>query len=255
MRDQTVKLGVNIDHVATLRQARGTTYPDVLDAARVCASAGAHGLTVHLREDRRHIQDRDVYALVEAAILPVNLEMAATADMVEVALDVKPGEICMVPERRHELTTEGGLDVVGGMRRIGDAVDRLQGAGIPASLFIEAREAQIEAALEVGVSCVELHTGAYCEAGSDRAEEELDELIRGADMAHAAGLRVNAGHGIHIDNVAGVLRIPHLDTLNIGHSIVARSVFMGLAEAVREMLKALVSDRIGVVGEPRLFTP
>ena len=245
MKASALRLGVNIDHVATLRQARGTTYPSPLEAARCCAAAGAHGLTVHLREDRRHIQDADVYALKQAAILPMNLEMANAAAIVRIALDVRPEEVCLVPERRQEVTTEGGLDVAGQEQALKPTVDSLREAGVQVSLFIEADRRQLEAAARLGVPYVELHTGAYCDAGSDRAKRELERLVQGAKIAHDLGLKVNAGHGINLQNIAGVLDMPHLDTLNIGHSLVARAVFVGLEQAVREMMKAMSAYRGG----------
>ncbi len=234
-----IKLGVNVDHVATLRQARGTAYPSPLEAAQWCVSAGAQGITVHLREDRRHIQPADVLLLLQKVPVPINLEMANAPEIVAFALKVRPPEVCLVPEKRQELTTEGGLDVAGQMRRLHPTVRRLAERGIAVSLFIAPETRQIEAAAELGVPVVELHTGAYCEARGLAARRELDRLVKGARLAHAAGLQVNAGHGIHLENAAGILQIPFLDTLNIGHSIVARAVLTGMKAAVREMLRAL----------------
>lgn len=234
-----IKLGVNIDHVATLRQARGTAYPDPVEAARLCASAGAHGITVHLREDRRHIQDRDVERLAAERVLPLNLEMANAPDIVAFALRAKPDEACLVPERREELTTEGGLDAAGQFAALAPTVRALSGAGIRVSLFIDPEPRQIDAAVQLGAPVIELHTGAYCDAEGAAASAELDRLIAGARLAHRAGLQVNAGHGINTANLAGILRIPHLDTLNIGHSLVARAVFVGLRAAVAEMLDGM----------------
>jgi pyridoxine 5-phosphate synthase len=240
------KLGVNIDHVATLRQARGTTYPDPLEAARICAEAGAHGITVHLREDRRHIQVRDVEQIAAERRLPLNLEMANSEDVLAVALRVKPDEACLVPERRQELTTEGGLDADGCRDALAPTIDALSEIGAKVSLFIAPEARQIDAAAELGVPVIELHTGAYCDfvaAGLARdAEAELNRLIGAALLAHGAGLQVNAGHGINLMNVSRLLQIPHLHTLNIGHSIISRAVFVGLREAVREMLRAINSD-------------
>ena len=241
----SVKLGVNIDHVATLRQVRGVAYPSPLEAARLCAAAGAAGLTVHLREDRRHIQDADVFALRRADVLPLNLEMSLAPEIVRIALRVKPAEACLVPERRQELTTEGGLEVACQRARVRRVLGRLADAGIFVSLFIAPDPEQIAAAAEVGAPCIELHTGTFCDARGAAARRELTRLIAGARQAHALGLQVNAGHGINLDNVADVLRMPHLDTLNIGHSIVARAVFVGLPAAVREMRKALAAYRGG----------
>lgn len=239
MNEQGLRLGVNIDHVATLRQARGTTYPDVLKAAEACERAGAHGITVHLREDRRHIQDRDVYALREALRVRLNLEMANAPQIVRIALDVQPDEVCLVPERRQELTTEGGLDVAGQKAALERTVGEMARRGIAVSLFIDPDPRQIEAAAALEVPYIELHTGTFCDAAGRPAEEELERLIEGARQAHALGLRVNAGHGINLDNIDAVLRMPFLDTLNIGHSIVARSVFVGLEAAAGEMLRKL----------------
>ncbi len=233
---QKLRLGVNCDHVATLRQVRGTPYPDVVAAARLCEEAGAHGITVHLREDRRHIQDCDVYALRRSIRTRLNLEMANAPDIVAIACRVKPDEVCLVPERREELTTEGGLDVVGQRTALAPTVRALQKAGIAVSLFVEPEKKQIEAAADLGVRLVELHTGAYCAAPKSRAPRELKRLIAGAEWAHACGLRVNAGHGINLDTLEGILHIPHLDTLNIGHSLIARAIFVGLKAAVQEML-------------------
>lgn len=232
----SIKLGVNIDHVATLRQVRRADYPDPVEATRLCAAAGAHSLTVHLREDRRHIQDHDVWALRRAGILPLNLEMGNHPDIVDIALEVKPEEVCLVPEKREELTTEGGLDVDAHFKALSETVRRLREAGIVVSLFIEPDARQIEAAARMQATFIELHTGAYC---LDRRDEELARLIEGARMAAACGLKVNAGHGINLSNLPGILRIPHLEVLNIGHSIVARAVMVGLQAAVAEMRTAM----------------
>lgn len=240
-----LKLGVNIDHVATLRQARGTPYPDLVQAARICEISGACGITIHLREDRRHIQDRDVYALRRSIKTRLNLEMANAPDIVRIALAVKPDEICLVPERRHELTTEGGLDVAGQERALRNTVRRLLAAGIKVSLFIAADPLQISAAARIGAPVIELHTGTYCDAGKAQRKRELTRLIRGARQAHELGLVVNAGHGINLENMPGVLTIPHLDTLNIGHSIICQAVFSGLRLAVQDMLDALRAYRGG----------
>lgn len=240
-----LRLGVNIDHVATLRQARGTAYPDMVQAARVCEAAGAEGITVHLREDRRHIQDRDVFALRKAIQTRLNLEMANNPDIVAVALKVKPDEVCLVPERRQELTTEGGLDAAGQMRRLAPTVARLRDAGIEVSLFIAAHPRQIEAAARLGAPVIELHTGTYCDLKGAAARRELATLCAGARLAHLMGLVVNAGHGINLENARGILEIPHLHTLNIGHSIICHSIFVGLNRAVREMRAAMGAYRGG----------
>lgn len=237
-----LKLGVNIDHVATLRQARRTVYPDPFDAARLCAEAGAHSLTVHLREDRRHIQDRDVERLAADRILPLNLEMGNHPDIVAIALRLRPDEVCLVPEKRQELTTEGGLDVDGRFDEVNETVSRLSDAGIVVSLFIDPDPRQIKAAALSGAPFIELHTGAYCDHGSPA---ELVRLIEGARLAHRHGLRVNAGHGINLENIGAILRMPHLEVLNIGHSIVSRAVLVGMKAAVREMLEAMAAYRGG----------
>jgi len=234
-----IKLGVNIDHVATLRQARGTVYPSVTEAASFCEQAGAAGITVHLREDRRHIQDGDVTALRQLLSVPLNLEMAVAPEIVAIALDVRPAEVCLVPEKRRELTTEGGLDVDGLYDQVAPVVARLGEAGITVSLFIDPEPRQIKAAVRMGAPVIELHTGTFCDASGAAADVELARLVAAAEQAAGAGLRVNAGHGINLDNIAAILRIPHLDTLNIGHSIVARAVFVGMTAAVREMIYAI----------------
>ena len=239
-----LKLGVNIDHVATLRQARGTVYPDTLEAAKICAQAGAVSITVHLREDRRHIQDTDVYRLSKQCPLPINLEMANSEEIIRIALDIKPAEICLVPEKRQELTTEGGLDVIGNFQTLEKTVKRLQDNGSIVSLFVEADEKILDACAKTSARVVELHTGSFCDATDPaKAEMLLKKLIAGAQCAHALGLQVNAGHGINLGNIADILKIPHLDTLNIGHSIIARAVFQGLENAVCEMIAAMSKYR------------
>ena len=234
-----MKLGVNIDHVATLRQARGTVFPDPLDAAIICGRAGAHGITAHLREDRRHIQDDDIYRLKELQPLPLNLEMANVESIIEIALRVRPSEVCLVPEKRQELTTEGGLDVVGHFESLKSTVSCLSEAGIEVSMFVDADEITLAACKELGAPVVELHTGAYCDAEPNDRPHLLEMLIQGADYAHSLGLQVNAGHGINLENLGGILCIPHLNTLNIGHSIICRAVFQGMEKAVSEMLQAI----------------
>ena len=234
-----LKLGVNIDHVATLRQARGTTYPDIIVAASICEAAGANGITVHLREDRRHIQDADVYQLRRHLATRLNLEMAVAPEIVEIARDIGPDEVCLVPEKREELTTEGGLDVDGQYKEIELAVKTLSESGIRVSLFIDPEISQIECAFQLQVPFIELHTGTYCDAEGREKECESERLIKAAIHAHSLGLDVNAGHGINLDNIDGILAIPHLNTLNIGHSIVARAVFVGMESAVKEMLSCM----------------
>jgi pyridoxine 5-phosphate synthase len=234
-----MKLGVNIDHVATLRQTRGTVYPDPLDAAILCARAGAHSITAHLREDRRHIQDDDIFRLKELQSLPLNLEMANVESIVEIALNVRPAEVCLVPEKRQELTTEGGLDVIAHFDAIKATVQSLLENGIKVSLFVDADEMTIAACKDIGAPVIELHTGAYCDAEPNDRAMHLEQLIRAADQAHSLGLKVNAGHGINLENLGGILCIPHLDTLNVGHSIVCRAVFQGLENTVKEMIEAM----------------
>jgi len=235
-----LKLGVNIDHVATLRQARGTTYPDPTEAAKICALAGAYNITVHLREDRRHIQDADVYRLSKECPLPINLEMANTEEIVKIALEIQPAEVCIVPEKRQELTTEGGLDVIGNFQTLEKTIQRLQDNGSIVSLFVDADQDTLKACAKTGARMVELHTGAFCDATNPvEAAAQLQKLIAGAETAHRLGLQVNAGHGIHLENLPDILTIPHLDTLNIGHSIIARAIFQGLENAVRELIAAI----------------
>ncbi|MFN3715021.1 MAG: pyridoxine 5'-phosphate synthase [Alcanivoracaceae bacterium] len=233
---QRVYLGVNIDHVATLRQARGSRYPEPVQAALLAEQAGADGITVHLREDRRHIQDRDVELLMQTCQTRVNLEMAATAEMIAIATRLKPPHCCLVPEKRAELTTEGGLDVVANESLLRDACARLAEAGIEVSLFIDADGRQIEAAQRCGAAAIEIHTGHYAEAESLTAQQrELQRIRRGVEQGRAAGLIVNAGHGLHYHNTVEVAAIAGIHELNIGHSIIARAVLTGLDEAVRTM--------------------
>ncbi len=228
-------LGVNIDHVATIRQARGTDYPSVLLAAAVAEEAGADAITVHLREDRRHIQDDEVEALCRQVSTRVNLEMAVTDEMLAIAERNQPADVCLVPEKRQELTTEGGLDVIGGFTRVRGACHRLRDAGIRVSLFIDPDPAQLQAAADSGAPVVELHTGAYAELEGELQAAELQRLQRAAEIGQDLGLQVNAGHGLHYQNVHPVVDIPQIVELNIGHAIVARALFVGLGAAVREM--------------------
>jgi pyridoxine 5-phosphate synthase len=234
-------LGVNIDHVATLRQARGTRYPAPLEAALAAEEAGADYITLHLREDRRHIQDADVAMLRQALRTRMNLEAAITPEMIAFARRMRPHDVCLVPERRAELTTEGGLDVAGKSRRVERACRDLRDAGIRVSLFIDPDRKQIDAAAGAGAPVVELHTGAYAELNGTRREKALARVRAAAEYAAAKGLQVNAGHGLNYDNVRPIAGIPQIRELNIGHSIVARSVFVGIAQAVREM-KALMAN-------------
>jgi pyridoxine 5-phosphate synthase len=237
-----LKLGVNIDHVATLREARyrgrDKGEPDPVEAALICESAGAHGLTVHLREDRRHIQDRDVWRLREVVKTRLNLEMANVPEIVSIALQLRPEIVCLVPERRAEVTTEGGLDVDSQWLSLADTRKKLNDGGIEVSLFIAPDPLQIEAAARVGAQFIELHTGAFGEAFNRKKQrqQELERLQRGAHQAHELRLKVNAGHGLNYRNVQVLLQVPHLVELNIGHSIVSRAIVVGLAAAVKEML-------------------
>ncbi len=258
-----LKLGVNIDHVATLREARyrgrGFGEPDPVAAAKICEAAGAHGITAHLREDRRHIQDRDVWQLREIVRTQLNLEMANVPEIVGIALKLKPDIVCIVPERRLEVTTEGGLDVVTAEKSLTETRKKMNDAGIEVSLFIAPDEKHIEVSARVGSQFVELHTGQFAEefhkqVGSSRCDDlggrpqgpaqravptdlpELERLISGAKQAHALGLKVNAGHGLNYENLPALCRVPHLVELNIGHSIISRAVFVGMKQAVKEML-------------------
>jgi len=230
-----VLLGVNIDHVATVRQARGTAYPSVVEAARLAERAGADSITIHLREDRRHIQDADVKILCEKCSTRINLEMAVTEEMIAIALERKPADVCLVPEKREELTTEGGLDVVSNRQAVAGAVARLKEAGIRVSLFIDPDREQLEAAHDCGAPVVELHTGTYADVPAPGQEEELLRLDDACVYGHSLGLKINAGHGLHRGNVQQVARLPFMEELNIGHSIIARSIFVGLEEAVLEI--------------------
>jgi pyridoxine 5-phosphate synthase len=237
-------LGVNIDHVATLRQARGTSYPDPVNAALICEQAGAEGITLHLREDRRHIQDADVYRMRPVLKTRMNLEMAVTDEMVKIAKDVKPQHVCFVPEKRQEITTEGGLDVVGHFEEVKNATQELVAIGCDVSLFIDADFAQIDAAVACGAQTIELHTGAYADAETPEAQaEELARIERGAEYAASKGLVVNAGHGLNLDNVTPIAKIPQIHELNIGHSIIADAVVIGLAQAVQEMKAVIKAAR------------
>ena len=236
---QRVLLGVNIDHVATLRQARGTRYPDPVQAAIEAEQAGADGITVHLREDRRHIQERDIRLLVEVLQTRMNLEIAVTDEMLAFAGEIRPAHVCLVPERREELTTEGGLDVAGNLARVQQAVEQLTGYGCEVSLFIDADPRQIEAARDAGAPVIELHTGHYAETSGAEQEQALQRVREGVAHALKLGLVVNAGHGLHYHNVEPIAAIPGINELNIGHAIIARAVFSGLAGAVAEM-RALI---------------
>lgn len=235
-----ILLGVNIDHVATVRQARGTRYPEPIQAALTAEQAGADGITLHLREDRRHIQDRDVEMLRDILQTRMNLEMAATVEMGAIAARIRPQDCCLVPERREELTTEGGLDVRGNLPHLKDFCAGLAEAGVRVSLFIDADPSQLEAAVEVGAPVVEIHTGQYADAVTPATRsEELERIRRAVDYGMELGLHVNAGHGLDYHNVKAIAAISGVEELNIGHSIIARAVFTGLGEAVREMKRII----------------
>ncbi|MCF1427178.1 MAG: pyridoxine 5'-phosphate synthase [Shewanella sp.] len=241
-----ILLGVNIDHIATLRQARGSSYPDPVHAAAVAEYAGADGITVHLREDRRHIQDRDVYLLARTLKTRMNFECAVTEEMLNIACEIKPTYVCLVPEKRQELTTEGGLDVAGQKDKIRAAVSRLTAQGIKVSLFIDADPEQIDAAVEVGAPYIELHTGCYADATDDVTQaKELKRIKAMAAYAHGKGLVVNAGHGLHYHNVKAIAAIPELYELNIGHAIVAYAAIDGMEKAVRHMKTLMLEGRRG----------
>lgn len=240
----SILLGVNIDHVATLRNARGTKYPDPVHAAEIAERAGAAGITIHLREDRRHINDRDVRILRETLQTRMNLEMAVTDEMVGIALEIQPEFVCLVPEKREELTTEGGLNVLGQLEKVKAATTTLSDAGIKVSLFIDADKEQIDAAVECGAPYIELHTGAYADAKTEEAQQnELKKIAAGASYAASKGLIVNAGHGLTYHNVEAIAALPEIYELNIGHSIMGRAVFDGLEKAVADMHRIMLGAR------------
>ncbi len=244
MQNNPILLGVNIDHVATLRQARGTRYPEPVQAALVAEQAGADGITAHLREDRRHIQDKDIYLLKEMIHSRLNLEMAVTEEMLDIACKVKPFACCLVPEKREELTTEGGLDVAADPERMIKACGQLADAGIEVSLFIDPEKNQIDAAVEAGVPVVELHTGCYADAVTkENQQRELERIWRAAEYAHSAGLQVNAGHGLHFHNVEAICKIPEIIELNVGHSIIAQAIFSGMNQTVRDLKQIMLHAR------------
>lgn len=239
-----IRLGVNIDHVATIRQARGTVYPDPVEAALLAASAGADSITLHLREDRRHVQDHDLQRLLPVSPVPVNLEMAVTDEMVEIACAARPAYVCLVPERREERTTEGGLNLSGQRGEIAAACARLATAGIQVALFIDPDLGQLDAARATGAPHLEIHTGAYADAADGIARAaELGRIIGYAQTARAAGFEVHAGHGLNLDNVGAIASIPEIEELNIGHAIVARALYLGFPTAVAEMRRAMIAAR------------
>ncbi|WP_319783325.1 pyridoxine 5'-phosphate synthase [Oceanisphaera sp. IT1-181] len=240
-------LGVNIDHIATLRNARGTSYPDPVYAATLAELAGADGITVHLREDRRHIIDRDVEILSDTIQTRMNLEMAVTEEMLDIACRIKPAFVCLVPEKREEVTTEGGLDVAGQLDKVTAAVQRLSKAGIKVSLFIDAEHNQIDAAVATGAPFIEIHTGHYANALTEEEQAaDVQRIAAAATYAHKAGLKVNAGHGLHYHNVKPIAAIPEMHELNIGHAIIARAAFDGLEKAIRDMKRLMQEARQGI---------
>ncbi len=240
-----IKLGVNIDHIATIRQQRKEDFPSVTEAASVCEKAGADSITVHLREDRRHIQDKDVFELKSNLRTKLNLEMAASDEIISIALEVKPDFVCLVPEKRQELTTEGGLDVHGQKRKLAKAVEALKKEGILVSMFIDPDISQVEASAEIGADCIELHTGKYAKLfkefgeNSDEFKDELGQIINASNRAMAKSLMLNAGHGLDYNNVGHICDVPKMNEFNIGFSIIARAVFVGLEQAVKEMKNLL----------------
>lgn len=240
-----VLLGVNIDHIATIRQARGTDFPDPVHAAAVAEHAGAHGITVHLREDRRHIQDRDVEILARTVQTRLNLEMAVTEEMIGIAQQINPAFCCLVPEKREELTTEGGLDVAGQEKKIASAVERIAAKGTQVSLFIDADKMQIEAAKRTGAPYIEIHTGGYADAETEAERDaELARIKEAAAFADSIGLKVNAGHGLNYHNVKPIAEIPQMIELNIGHAIIARAAIDGLEKAIRDMRQLMIEARL-----------
>jgi len=240
-----IDLGVNIDHVATLRNARGTSYPDPIRAALLAEQAGADCITLHLREDRRHIKDADVIALAPQLLTRMNLEAAVTPEMIDFACRIKPADVCLVPEKRTEVTTEGGLDVVTHYKAVEAAVKLLQAEGIRVSLFIDADEAQMDATAAIGAPVIELHTGRYADTAGAEQAAELERIKRGALYGAGKGLKVNAGHGLHYTNVQAIAAIPEIAELNIGHAIVGHAVFVGWENAVREMKAIMLATRLG----------
>lgn len=243
MAHDHILLGVNIDHIATLRQARGTTYPEPVHAALLAEQSGADSITIHLREDRRHINDRDVELISKTLDSKLNLEMAVTDEMVEIALNTVPDYCCLVPEKREEVTTEGGLDVVTNFERVKKAVDVLQAQGIQVSLFIDPAREQIQAASETGARMIEIHTGRYADASGQAQSHELAAIMEAASYGDQVGLQVNAGHGLHYHNVQAVAAIPEIQELNIGHAIIGRALFSGLGPAVQEMKRLMIEAR------------
>ncbi|HIQ15396.1 MAG TPA: pyridoxine 5'-phosphate synthase [Leucothrix sp.] len=244
IQEHNLELGVNIDHIATLRQARGTTYPDLLEAAFLVEKAGAQAITIHLREDRRHIQDADVYTIRKQIMGRMNLELAVTDEMVNIACDVLPDDACVVPEKREELTTEGGLDVISQFDRIKKATQQLSAQKIRVSLFIEPNIEHIKRVPDIGAPIIELHTGSYANAQGDEQLRELERIQQATEYAHAQGIQVNAGHGLDYNNTTAIAEIPDIRELNIGHSIISRAVFVGIEDATRQMLEIMKKARM-----------
>lgn len=244
---EKLRLGVNIDHVATVRNARGGSHPDPIRAAKAAMDAGADGITAHLREDRRHIRDADIERLMAEVALPLNFEMAATEEMVAIALRIRPHAVCLVPERREEITTEGGLDVAGRKNLLKPIVARLTDAGIRVSMFIASEPSQLEASAAIGAPVIELHTGAYCEHTGEARAKELARIASAARLAHALGLECHAGHGLNFETVGDIARLPHIRELNIGHFLIGEAIFSGLAHAIGEMRQRMdAARRLGV---------
>jgi len=245
MTGSPLYLGVNIDHIATLRQARGTRYPRPAEAVALVEQAGADSITVHLREDRRHIQDSDLVEIKEVMRTHMNLECAVTQEMLNIAVATKPSDVCLVPEKREELTTEGGLDVAGQLDKVRDACSQLVEAGIRASLFIDPEPAQLDAAVAAGAPVVELHTGSYADAKDEQQKKEFDRVVNATRHGHDIGLVINAGHGLHYGNVIAIAKIEQIVELNIGHAIISRAVFDGLENAVGGMKRLMTEARAG----------
>lgn len=243
MTPKNITLGVNIDHIATIRQSRGTLYPDPVMAAMIAEQSGADSITIHLREDRRHIQDRDCLLLKQMVQTKINFEMAVTDEMLTFASELKPQDCCLVPEKREELTTEGGLDVVHSLSRVKQACERLASHGSRVSLFIDASREQIDAAVDCGAPVIEIHTGHFADAKGEHQQRLLEELNQAIDYAHNKGLQVNAGHGLHFHNVQAIARNPLVVELNIGHAIIADALFNGLEKSVREMKRLMIEAR------------
>lgn len=241
--NKKLELGVNIDHIATLRQARGTAYPDLLEAAFLVKEAGADAITIHLREDRRHVQDADVYQIRKQVNTRLNLELAATDEMIDIACDVHPDDACVVPEKREELTTEGGLDIIGQFDRLQKATLKLTENEIRVSLFIEPTIEHIKRVPDIGAPIIELHTGTYANATGDAQKRELDRIIEATEYAKSLGIQVNAGHGLDYSNTTAIAKIPEISELNIGHSIVSRAVFVGISRATRQMIEVMNEAR------------